>query len=157
MSPEPETPQIYDAMKAKEFVAAWTGLGPDLVERALDAKFRYLELAGIALGEADDDLLREREVYRHLLPETPDFIDERERTYLALVTGLDEGILVRIDQGEMAYQDTPNIIEWDGEEDRDAHLGTPNSSNHSPRPHRTHPTLKRGSGDPIEWNHLDGG
>lgn len=125
MCPEPEPPQIYDALKAKAFVSAWTGLDPDLVERVLDAKFRYLELAGIALSEEDDALLRERALYRHLLPETPDFIDERERAYLALVTGLDEDTLLRLDQGDMAYQDSLEIVEWDGPEERDAHLGAP--------------------------------
>lgn len=125
MCPEPESPQIYDALKARAFVSSWTGLDPDLVGRVLDAKFRYLELAGIALSEEDDALLQERALYRHLLPETPDFIDERERAYLAMVTGLDEDTLLRIDQGDMAYQDSLDIIEWDGPEDRDAHLGVP--------------------------------
>lgn len=125
MCSEPESPRIYDAEQAKAFVAAWTGLDPDLVQRALDAKFRYLELAGIALVEADEALLREREVYHHLLPETPDFIDGRERDYLAQVTGLDGDTLLKIEQGELAYQDTLDIIAWDDEEDRDARLGAP--------------------------------
>lgn len=125
MCPEPETPRIYDAVKATEFVVGWTGLDTDLVDRVLDAKFRYLELAGIAQSEDDETLLREREVYRHLLPETPDFIDGREREYLALVTGLDQVTLLKIEQGEMAYQDSLDIIEWDGAEERDAHLGAP--------------------------------
>jgi hypothetical protein len=125
MCPGPETPRIYDAVKAAEFVVAWTGLDPGLVDRVLDAKFRYLELAGIAQSEHDDTLLREREIYRHLLPETPDFIDDRERTYLALVTDLEEDTLLRIEQGEMAYQDTLHLIGWDGPEDRDARLGAP--------------------------------
>ncbi len=125
MCPAPETPQIYDAVKAKEFVAAWTGLDPALVERVLDAKFRYLELAGIVLSDEDDGLLRERALYRHLLPETPDFIDGREREYLIQVTCLDEDTLLRIEQGDLAYQDTLDIIEWDGAEDRDARLGAP--------------------------------
>lgn len=125
MCPESENPRIYDAVEAKEFVAAWTGLDPGLVQRVLDAKFRYLELAGIALVEEDEVLLREREVYRHLLPETPSFIDGRERDYLAQVTGLDEDSLLKVEQGELAYQDTLDIIGWDGEEDRDARLGAP--------------------------------
>lgn len=125
MCPEPETPRIYDAVKATEFVVAWTGLDPDLVDRVLDAKFRYLELAGIAQSEDDETLLREREVYRHLLPETPDFIDGREREYLALVTGLDQDTVLKIEQGEMAYQDSLDIIEWDDEADREARLGAP--------------------------------
>lgn len=125
MHREPETPRIYDAGQAKAFVAAWTGLDPDLVQQVLDAKFRYLELAGIALVEEDEVLLREREAYRHLLPETPDFIDGRERDYLAEVTGLDKGTLLKIEQGELAYQDTHDIIAWDDEEDRDARLGAP--------------------------------
>jgi len=121
-----KAPRIYDALEALRFVTSWTGLDPALVERVLDAKFRYLELAGIARSEEDENLLREREVYHHLLPETPDFIDEREREYLVQVTGLDEDTLLRIDQGDMAYQDTLDIIEWDGAEDRDARLGAPN-------------------------------
>jgi hypothetical protein len=125
MHPQPEDSPIYDATKAKEFVAAWTGLDPALVERVLDAKFRYLELAGLALSEEDDALLRERALYRHLLPETPTFIDDRERTYLALATGLDQDTLLRIDQGEMAYQDSLGIIEWEDAEEREARLGAP--------------------------------
>jgi hypothetical protein len=124
--PKPST--IYDSEQAKMFVSDWTGLDPELVERVLDAKFRYLKLAGIAVVEADDDLLRERAVYRRLLPETPDFIDERERTYLACVTGLDEDILQRIDEAEMAYQDTLDNIEWDNPDDRDTCLGAPELS-----------------------------
>ena len=125
MCSEPETPRIYDADEAKAFVAAWTGLEPDLVQRVLDAKFRYLELAGIALVEEDDGLLMERMLYRHLLPETPTFIDDRERDYLALVTGLDEDLLLKVEQGDLAYQDSLEIIGWDDEEDRDARLGAP--------------------------------
>lgn len=125
MHTEPETPRIYDAVKAKAFVSAWTGLDPALVEWVQDAKIRYLELARIALGEEDDELMRERALYRHLLPETSDFIDERARTYLALVTGLDEDTLLRIDQGDLAYQDTLDILDWNDEQDRNAHLGAP--------------------------------
>ena len=47
MHPGPETPRIYDALEAKAFVAAWTGLDPALIEWVQDAKFRYLELAGL--------------------------------------------------------------------------------------------------------------
>ena len=125
MCPEPRTPRVYDAQEANAFVAAWTGLDPDLVQRVLDAKFRYLELAGIALVEEDEALLRERATYRHLLPETPDFIDGRERDYLAQVTSLDEDTLMKIEQGDLAYQDSLDIIGWDDEEDRDARLGAP--------------------------------
>jgi hypothetical protein len=125
MCPEPEPPRIYDAEQAKAFVAAWTGLDLDLVRRVLDAKFRYLELAGLAQVEEDDALLRERMLYRHLLPETPTFIDDRERDYLVLVTGLDEDTLMSIERADLAYQDTLDIIVWDGEADRDARLGAP--------------------------------
>jgi hypothetical protein len=125
MCPEADTPRMYDAETAKAFVSAWTGFAPELVERVLDAKFRYLELAGIALSEPNETLQREREIYCDLLPETSEFIDEREREYLALVTGLDEAILLRIEQGDLAYQDTLGILEWDDREERDARLGAP--------------------------------
>ena len=125
MCPEHEIPRIYDAEQAKTFVTAWTRLDPDLVQRVLDAKYRYLELAGIALVEEDEALLLGRAIYRHLLPETPDFIDGRERDYLALVTDLDEDTLMKIEQGDLAYQDSLDIIGWDDEEDRDARLGAP--------------------------------
>ena len=125
MCPEPEPPRIYDSVKATEFVVVWTGLDPDLVERVLDAKFRYLELAGIVTGEEDDDLLRERSIYRDFLPEKPTFIDERERSYLALVTGLDEDTILRIEQGEMAYKESLGILEWEDDQERDERLGAP--------------------------------
>jgi hypothetical protein len=124
----PDAPCIYDAANAQRFVSSWTGLDSSLVGCVLDAKFRYLELAGIALSDSDDALLRERAIYRHLLPETSDFIDERERTYLALVTGLDEDTLLRIEQGDLAYKDSLDIIEWEGEQDRDSRLGGPELS-----------------------------
>jgi hypothetical protein len=125
MNDHPDTAPIYDAEDAKRFVSSWTGFDSALVERVLDAKFRYLELAGIVQSDVDDGILQERAIYRDLLPETPGFIDERERAYLALVTKLDEETLLRIEQGELAYQDTLGIVEWDDDQERDSSLGAP--------------------------------
>lgn len=151
MNPEPCPPRIYDAAEALRFVACWTGLDMAVVEPILDAKFCYLELAGLVQSEEDDALLREREVYRHLLPETPTFIDERERDYLALMTGLDQDILLKIEQGELAYQDSLDIIGWDDEADRDARLGAPNCPNHRTHPCEPHSSETRAStSDKVE-------
>lgn len=125
MNDYPDTTRIYDSEDAKRFVSSWTGLDISLVEEVLNAKFHYLELAGIALSDEDDDLRRERAIYRHLLPETPGFIDERERAYLALVTKLDEDTLLRVEQGEMAYKDSLGLIEWEDDQERDSSLGAP--------------------------------
>ena len=59
----------------------------------LEAKFRYLELAGIALVE----------------------IDGRERENLALVTGLEEDTLMSFEQADLADHDTLDFIGWDDE------------------------------------------
>lgn len=116
---------LYEFEEAVRFASAWTGVDPDQVRQILEAKSRYLELAGISGCEEDDDLIRERAAVRHLLPETPDFIDDRETQYLALVTGLDEETILRIGQGETAYMESLGLITWNSEEEREEGLGSP--------------------------------
>jgi hypothetical protein len=127
-SPElPESPRIYNTDEAIIFASAWSGLPSDLVERVLDAKFRYLELAGIVeSGEEEDEALaQERQQFRHLLPETPDVVDERELDYVVQVTGLALDVVERVDQGDAAYQDYLGLSEWSDEEERGSRLGQP--------------------------------
>ena len=122
---EPLSGVFYEAEAAVQFTSAWTGLHEGVVRKALDAKARYLELAGIIDGEVDEALMREREAMGHLLPETPGVIGEGEIEYLLQATGLDEDILHRINEGETAYMDSLGLVGWDDDEERDEHLGAP--------------------------------
>lgn len=121
----PGSPKIYEFEDAVRFTAQWTELDVNLVSRILEAKHRYLELAGIAECHQDDAYIREREAYQHLLPETPTFIDHRETTYVALATGADEQTIDRVSQGETAYLDTLDLVEWSDDQERDLSLGSP--------------------------------
>jgi len=123
----PEMPKIYDELEAIRFTAEWSGLPHDLVERVLDAKSRYLQLVGIInLDDADEEALaRERAVYSHLIPETQNFVDDRMLVYMAEVTKVPMKTVQLVDQGEAAYADFLGLTEWDSDEERDAHLGTP--------------------------------
>lgn len=71
MCPDAEPQTVYDAVKAKEFVAAGTGFDTALVKGVLGAEIRYLELDGIAFSEENDAVFREGALYRHLLLEPP--------------------------------------------------------------------------------------
>ena len=127
---QPDAGKVYDHLEAIPFVAMWTGLDADVVGQVLDAKVRYLELAGLAVsstgGEDETDLQAEREQFHDLLPGTLEVIDERETAYLVLVTGLTEKTVLRVGQGEMAYLDSLGLVDWDSEAERDAALGNPN-------------------------------
>ena len=100
----------------------------------LDAKFRYLELAGIAECEEDAALLQERARFRQLLPDEPNLIDERELEYVVLVTGLALEVVQQVDQGEAAYLDDLGLLEWQDEEARDSRVGSPAPWEDAPRP-----------------------
>ncbi len=122
---QPELPKICDFLEAVRYSSEWTGIAQKVVEQVLSAKERYLSLAGIAECEVEESLLREREVFRHLLPETPTFIDDRATEYIALTTGFDEETIRRIEQGESAYMDSLGLIVWGNYAERDSGLGSP--------------------------------
>lgn len=116
---------IYEFEDAVSFAAIWAGCTREEADAVLATRERYLALAGISGVEADDALLRERETMRHLLPDTPDFIDDRESDYVALVTGLSLDLISRVNAGELAYMDQLGLIEWMDEDERDKRLGAP--------------------------------
>ena len=117
---------IYDEAEAVRYTTAWTGFSTEVVSRVLEAKWRYLALAGIAVVEEDEALLREREAHRDLLPKVEGHLDEGETAYVLRVTGESEETVRRIDQGELAYSDSLGLMDWQGEEERDRSLGAPN-------------------------------
>jgi hypothetical protein len=118
---------IYDLDEAVQFAAAFTGEPPTLVRRVLEARERYLELAGLAVpvhDEEDPEVIRaEREEFQALLPEEPTFVDNRETDYLVLVTRIPRPQVLRIVQGETAYEDHLGLITWDSDEERATALG----------------------------------
>lgn len=116
---------IYEVEDAICFAASWTGLGGAIVRQIVEAKGRYLELARIAEVQDDEALSLERQTWRHLLPETPNFIDGRQSQYVAQVTGVSLGIVQRAEQGELAYLDSLGLLHWDNEEARNDRLGSP--------------------------------
>lgn len=99
-----------------------------MVEQVLDAKFRYLALAGLVTvlePEEIDSIEIERELHKDLLPEQSGVIDERETLYVIRVTDLDPDIIERVNAGERAYADSLGIIEWKDEVERNETLGAP--------------------------------
>lgn len=133
---------IYHADAALRFSMAWTGHAAEIVQRVLDARFRYLQLAGIVQADEDEGLLRERTLVRHLLPEGPGFIDGRATDYVVQATGLEPGIVESIERAELAYLDTLGLVEWSGEEERDDRLGAPEVAFEAAAP-----SLRGGHGD----------
>ncbi len=117
--------QVYEAEEAVRFASAWSGVDAEVVRRVLEAKARYLMLAGLGGCEEDDGLIREREAVRHLLPETPGVVDDRETDYVVLATDLDEETVLRVTQGETAYLEGLGLLTWEGDADREAALGVP--------------------------------
>lgn len=133
---------IYDADAALRFSMAWTGHAAEIVQRVLDARFRYLQLAGIVQDDEDDGLLRERSLVRHLLPEGPGCIDGRATAYVVQATGLEPGIVESVERAELAYLDTLGLVEWADAAEREARLGAP-----VPPFDATAPALRGGHGD----------
>jgi len=79
MNPPSSQPlKAYAHQDAVASICMWTGLDTGLVGQVLDAKYRYLQVAGIAAAEWDAELQAERETFKDLLPESPTFIDGRE-------------------------------------------------------------------------------
>lgn len=105
------TPKIYDFGEAVRFVTEWTGLPSEVVDRALEAKERYLMLAGIMVVEEDEALREERVRFGHLLPKEPRILDEGFTAYVAQITGLDEDTLTEIEAAEIAYEDSLGILD----------------------------------------------
>lgn len=119
---------MYEFDEAVAFSAAWSGCEAEPVTLVLEARHRYLELAGIAGGEFDEALQKEREAFAHLLPEQPGHLDGHELRYLALSTGLPEAAILCILHGETAYLDNLGLIAWESEEERNEVLGAPSLS-----------------------------
>ena len=117
---------MYECEDAVRMAMEFTGLEEGIVRSVLEAQGRYLELAGTADCSQDEDLLRERDAMRHLLPENPANIDYyQEMAYLKLVTGLEEEVIDRVRDGELAYckflgiVDAPTGDDDEPEEDAD--------------------------------------
>ena len=119
----PNTGDIYEFEDAVRFATEWARLEEPVVRKVLVAKERYLDLAGISGCEEDEPLIRERDAFRHLLPEHPNELDDREIEYVKLTTGLDEDTVMEVFVGETAYADHLGIIEWPSDEERDRSLG----------------------------------
>ena len=120
---------LWDFDEAVQHAEAFCGEPRTAVEQVVAGRCRYLELAGMANQAYSEDalalLFREREAYRSLLPEEPTFVDDREIDFLVLSTGLPRWQVLRIVQGETAYQDRLGLIEWDDEAERCSALGLP--------------------------------
>ena len=120
---------LYDFDEAVRFAADFTRLAPTIVEKVLQARERYLELAGIAIPDCSEaewaQLQEERREHQALLPATPGRIDDRETTYLLQATGLPRAQVLRAVQGETAYEDHLGLITWDSAEERASDLGLP--------------------------------
>ena len=105
---------VYEGEDAVRFAMAFTGREEAVVRAVLDAQQRYLELAFTASVPHDEDLMRERAAVRHLLPEDPQQLDDRqEMAYLMQVTGLEEKVIDHIRNGELAYCESIGITETD--------------------------------------------
>lgn len=120
-----DQPPIYDEQDAIAFVCAWSGLAPEVVGPVIEAKGRYLLLCGLMEDEEDTELLLERQAMKAFLPETPGVLDDRERGYLHLRTGVAFRELEAIEQAELAYQDQLDILVWESDAIRDQRLGAP--------------------------------
>jgi len=125
----PLTGVLWDFDEAVQHAEAFCGEPRPAVEQVVEDRCRYLELAGLTGQSYSDEaltlLFREREAYRSLLPEEPNFVDDREIDFLVLSTGLPRWQVLRIVQGETAYQDHLGLIEWDDETERRSALGLP--------------------------------
>jgi len=100
-----------------------TGMEEWNARAVLMAKERYLDLAGIGGVKESEALLHEREVHRHLLPDHPNELDDRELEYVRVTTGLDDGTIETIFLAETAYADQIGIIDWPDEAERKRNLG----------------------------------
>ena len=119
-----QPPDPWNLEDAIRFVTDRTDMEEGSARAVLVAKERYLELAGIGVVAENDALLHERECYRHLLPDHPNELDDRELEYVRVVTGLDEATIEFAFLAETAYADSLGIIDWLDEADRKRNLGS---------------------------------
>lgn len=129
MPRDPTSPdgwKIYDFAEAVAFAARWSGLEPRRVREVLAARQRYLELAGIAETDPDDEALEaERVRFAHIFPLDGRTVDGLETAYLVQVTSATEVVIGRVFQGEWAYLDALDLVEWESPKERDQALGSP--------------------------------
>jgi hypothetical protein len=116
---------LYDFEDAVRFASAWSGIEEGMTWRILASLERFLELAGIAQAEEDEDLKRERVEAAVWLPEQPDLVDERAEGYVGWATGIGPSAISAVRRGEMAYLDQLGLVTWDSEGEREAQLGAP--------------------------------
>ncbi len=121
----PLTGVIYEFEDAVAFAAAWSGCTSEVTRQVLDARDRYLALAGIAVVEEDEGLHQERVAVAHLLPGEGEGVGDRLGTYIELATGLGPDLIQRVEQGVMAYLDDLGLVVWNNETERSETLGSP--------------------------------
>lgn len=129
MPHDPTSPngwKVYDFAEAVGFASRWSGLSSVFAQEILMAGQRYLELAGIAETDPDDDSLEaERAGFAYCLPADGRTLDGGQVTYLVHVTGHVQVTVERILQGECAYLDALGLVEWSSPEERGLALGAP--------------------------------
>jgi len=101
---------IEDAIR---YATAWSGLDEKLVWQVLEAKSRYLELAGLTDVKKDEVLLEERKAIQHLLPRIHNLLDEGEINYIALMTKLEIGTIQKVMDGDWAYLQSIGVVKND--------------------------------------------